>query len=174
MNKVRTKTFETHFCGRLIQKKMNSSWKREGRQTIRQIESRNALFFSRRRIKIRIRRGRFSCNESIPLNFFGVRSAIARGWKGLKRNQEPECKAERDWLGSLIVSLAYHLQADRPLFPFPLDCGSSLMEIAPSLVYLSPLYSILLSLLDLSIWSRCIWTRLALVTLCYAHIRKRW
>jgi hypothetical protein len=42
------------------------------------------------------KKGRFSCNESIPLNLSGVRSAIARGWKGLKRNQEPECKAKRD------------------------------------------------------------------------------
>ena len=42
------------------------------------------------------KKGRFSCNESIPFHFSGVRSAIARGWKGLKRNQEPECKAERD------------------------------------------------------------------------------
>lgn len=95
------------------------------------------------------KKGRFSCNESIPLNLSGVRSAIARGWKKGIKNQSAKRKGI-DLVGSLTVSLAYHPLADRPLFPFPLDCGSSLMEIAPSLVYLSPLYSIQLSLLDLS------------------------
>lgn len=52
------------------------------------------------------KKGRFSCNESIPSNFSGTRSAIARGCKGLKRNPEPECKAERDWLGWFTDSLA--------------------------------------------------------------------
>lgn len=52
------------------------------------------------------KKGRFSCNESIPSNLSGTRSAIARGCKGLKRNQEPECKAERDWLGWFTDSLA--------------------------------------------------------------------
>jgi hypothetical protein len=74
---------------------------------------------------VRKGRGRFSCNESIPSNLSGTRSAIARGCKGLKRNQEPECKKGIDLVGSLIVSLAYHPLADRPLFPFQVPIPES-------------------------------------------------